>query len=969
MPSSKSLRFLVVASVLIILISAGFFFVNLRNQIALATRSFEVENKINQLNQFYKTYLDLVVEKRRYQSSVDPASKSTFENLELEISSQLDSLVKSRSGFEQFESGFQSFFSGFQKRMDQLKRHVGYFDHMSEDSAKAQIVLENLDIQLLSGQVELDYQELLSSLFQESDRLKREYFAKARFNSFGFLVLFLLSIVLILVNYFQGRKQQKLEVEKKIQQAQLEMAHNDMLEFQATFDHAAIGMGLLDESGKWIKVNASLCRMLGYTPDELLKKTFQDITHPDDLFKDMEFAQQLFERKINSYSMEKRYFTSEGEIIWINLNGTAVRNEDGSFRYFIAQIENINPRKLAYQALQEQKERFENVIRGTKAGIWEWNIQTGETVFNEIWAEIIGYSLDELGPISIKTWEKFAHPEDLEKSGKLLEKCFTGESEYYECECRMRHRDGHWVWVLDRGKVLSWTYDGKPEKMFGTHMDISRFKSLEDELLKKEAFIQAMLDTIDIGIVACDANGNLNLFNKATMGFHGIDTKEIDPTEWAKYYHLYREDGVTLLEKEEVPLYRAWKGEVVENQVICIKHISGRLYFINTSGYQIKDELGRTQGAVVAMKDITESRQIALEIENSERKFKGIFNSTFQFIGFLEPDGKLIEANQTALDFGGLLPEDVVGKKFWDCFWWQISPETQQQLEQAIYRASQGEFVQYEVAVWDKDKNPVTILFNLKPLRDKEGEVIAIIPEGRLIQDIVDARKSLEEKNHELERFASVASHDLKEPLRMVVNFLQLLERKYKGKLDEKADQYIHFAVDASQRMNVLISDLLEFSKIGNDDTDLESIDMDRLVQDQKQYFATLLEESNGKITSGSLSPIHGKKVPVNMLFRNLIGNAIKYRKREVPLEINIEEKEYADSWEFIISDNGIGFDPSQAERIFEMFKRLHTNQEFAGTGLGLAICKKIVEQHHGRIWAESSPGQGSAFHFTLSKN
>lgn len=115
MPSSKSLRFLVVASVLIILISAGFFFVNLRNQIALATRSFEVENKINQLNQFYKTYLDLVVEKRRYQSSVDPASKSTFEKLELEISSQLDSLVKSRSGFEQFESGFQIFFPAFRK--------------------------------------------------------------------------------------------------------------------------------------------------------------------------------------------------------------------------------------------------------------------------------------------------------------------------------------------------------------------------------------------------------------------------------------------------------------------------------------------------------------------------------------------------------------------------------------------------------------------------------------------------------------------------------------------------------------------------------------------------------------------------------------------------------------------------------------------------------------------------------------
>lgn len=900
--------------------------------------------------------------------SVDSVSRLNFEELYKKVLVQTDSLTIPESGFNKSEKAFQDFIGSFQKRIDQLNRHVGYFDLLTEDSAKSKIAFESDETLMLSDRLESDYQKFLSGLIRRSNQLEKEYSSTAEFNSIGILCLFLLSTILVVINFYLGRKQEKLVIEKKINQANLEIAKKDALDFQNAFEFAAIGMGLVNETGRWIKVNQSLCSMLGYSEEELLKLTFQEITHPDDLFADLDQVKKLSNREIESYTIEKRYITKSGEILWINLNGSAVWEEDGRLRHYIAQIENITPRKTSFQYLEDQKNRFENVIKGTHAGIWEWNVQTGQTIFNETWANFIGYSLLELEPVSIETWVKYAHPEDVEESNRRLQKCFSRESELYECECRMRHKDGHWVWVLARGKVMSWTPEGKPEKMFGTHLDISQFKNLEDELLRKEAFIRTILDTIDVGVVACDSKGVLTMFNKATKDFHGLDSKEISPSEWSKYYNLYEEDGITPLDQENIPLFRAWKGERVENQVICIKNNSGKVYYLSSSGSQFRDEIGRIQGAVVAMKDITDSRRITQEIEKSERKFKGIFNSTFQFIGFLEPDGTLLEANQTALDFAGLVQEDVVGKKFWDCFWWQISPETQQNLQHSVRRAAKGEFVQYEVAVWDKDKNPVTILFNLKPLFDADGKVVAIIPEGRLIQDIVNARRALELKNEELERFASVASHDLKEPLRMVVNFLQLLEKKYKGQLDAKADQYIHFAVDASQRMNNLISDLLEYSKLGNENTEVEDIDLDKLIQDQQKYFASLLKECNGKIIYSSLSPITGKMVPFTMLVRNLIGNAVKYRKEDVPLKISIVQKEFPNHWEFAISDNGIGFDPGQADRIFEMFKRLHTRQKYAGTGLGLAICKKIVEQHEGRIWAKSNPGEGSTFYFTISK-
>ncbi len=962
----KENKFLLTALVVFALGAVAFFY-NLHRQSKVIMENLDIEHKISRIDQIYKNYLAAVIQKRGYQFELDKESLDRFLEYNQANQELLEEFGKTVNT-PKMQELYSDLLAANLKRKEFLVKHIGYIDSLSFEMALEKIKSERADALNYSIALEGAFQNLLDYLGALSLDLEAQAREIAFQNNLGFGILGVLVIGFIVGIYLQTEKNTLLEADQIKQAEILRITRNSELQFSASFHRAAIGMALASREGRFKEVNLSFCKLLGYSKEELIGKTFQEITHPDDLAADLEFVGKLLEKKIESYSKEKRYLTKSGEIVWANFNGTAVWNEDGSFRHFIAQIENITPRKLAFEALQEQKNRFENVIQGTNAGTWEWNVQTGRTVFNETWAEIIGYSLEELEPVSIETWLKFVHPDDLELSRLQLQKYFDGESQNYVCECRMRHKDGHWIWVLDRGKVMSWTPDGKPEKMFGTHTDISKFKALEEELLEKEAFINTVLDTIDVGIVVCDEKGDLKLFNKATMDLHGLDSDRIPSSEWAKYYQLLEEDGSTLLAQDKIPLYRAWKGELVENQIFCIRHTSGELYFINASGSQMRDQLGRVIGAVVVMKNITESRKSALLLEERERKFSGIFNSTFQFIGYLEPDGTLVNANQTAMDFSGLKPVDVVGKKFWDCFWWQISPETQEQLRQSVQKAAQGEFVQYEVEIWDRDKNPVAIHFNLKPLFDKDGTVIGIIPEGRIIQDIVDARKSLVEKNKELERFASVASHDLKEPLRMVINFLQLLERKYKGQLDDKADQYIHFAVDASQRMHVLINDLLEFSKVGTEQTNLETLDLNEVMKDQEAYFSSLLEESKGTIEYESLPVISGKKVPINLLFRNLIGNAIKYRKPEAPLNIKIKSREFKDQWELQVEDNGIGFEPTYSVQIFEMFKRLHTNREYAGTGIGLAICKKIVEQHRGKIWAESQLGEGSTFYFTLSK-
>jgi signal transduction histidine kinase len=228
--------------------------------------------------------------------------------------------------------------------------------------------------------------------------------------------------------------------------------------------------------------------------------------------------------------------------------------------------------------------------------------------------------------------------------------------------------------------------------------------------------------------------------------------------------------------------------------------------------------------------------------------------------------------------------------------------------------------------------------------------------------------KELSRSNEELGQFASVASHDLQEPLRTIANYAQLLSRRYKGKLDADADEFIAFVVDGATRMNRLIQDLLAYSRVGAKQAQLQNVDSDEALRQAVINLQGAIEASGALVTHGPLPAVLADKVQLTQLFQNLVGNAIKYQKPGTPkihvsATINGTKK-----WNFSVKDNGLGIEPQHFEKIFGMFQRLHTRQEFSGTGIGLAICKKIVERHGGSISVESQPGQGSTFHFALAE-
>jgi len=269
----------------------------------------------------------------------------------------------------------------------------------------------------------------------------------------------------------------------------------------------------------------------------------------------------------------------------------------------------------------------------------------------------------------------------------------------------------------------------------------------------------------------------------------------------------------------------------------------------------------------------------------------------------------------------------------------------------------------YEIKIYPS-KNGLSVF--IKDISDRKSSELELT---RLNASLHQQTKELAISNEELEQFAYVTSHDLQEPLRMITSFMGLLDKKYGHLIDEKGKQYIHFAIDGGKRMRQIILDLLAYSRVGRTSEQLEDIDLNKLIDEIGILHRKAIMESNAHISFNNLPLLQCTKAPLLQVFQNLISNALKYKRPGVAPEVSISSMDCGSHWQFAVSDNGIGIDAEYFDSIFIIFRRLHTNEDYHGTGMGLTVTKKIIESLGGKIWVESNNGEGSTFHFTISKN
>ena len=385
--------------------------------------------------------------------------------------------------------------------------------------------------------------------------------------------------------------------------------------------------------------------------------------------------------------------------------------------------------------------------------------------------------------------------------------------------------------------------------------------------------------------------------------------------------------------------------------------------------------LRSTEGILVtaAIRNISVRKDAERHLVQMENKYRGLLEAAPDAMVVVNEAGEIVLLNLQAETQFGYRRDELLGQKMSNI----VPAGFPERLVADSLRSAEDALAQQigtgiELTARRKDGSEFPIEIMLSPLESADGVLVTAAirditarksSEAQLLEKV----KELKRSNEELQQFAYIASHDLQEPLRMVASYTALLARRYKGKLDSDADEFIAFAVDGASRMQLLIRDLLAYSRVGSKGKELADTSSESALEQAIRNLRGAIEGSGALVTHDALPSVMADEMQLTQLFQNLVGNAIKYRRAGVPrVHITAVPKD-AGKWMFAVQDNGLGIEPQFFEKIFGVFQRLHKREEFDGTGIGLAICKKIVERHGGAISVESIFGQGSTFHFPLA--
>jgi PAS domain S-box-containing protein len=362
--------------------------------------------------------------------------------------------------------------------------------------------------------------------------------------------------------------------------------------------------------------------------------------------------------------------------------------------------------------------------------------------------------------------------------------------------------------------------------------------------------------------------------------------------------------------------------------------------------------------------DVTEDARRELALKESEEKFRAMADNISQLAWMADTSGARTWFNERWLDYTGIKMEEAKGWGWLKAHYPENVDRVANKYKKAI---KEGDFWEDTHPLIGKDGQDRWFLSRALPIKNECGQVVRWFGTNTDITDELETQRKLARSNAELQQFAYVASHDLQEPLRMVTAYLSLLEKKYGDSLDSHAKTYMDFAIDGGMRARELVRDLLELSHVESQAKPMSMTDMNSIMEIVTNNLTLQMKEDQATVVWDPMPEIMVDETQLTLLLQNLVSNGIKFHGAKEPI-VHVSCKDEGDKWQFAVKDNGIGIDPQFKDKIFVIFQRLHSQDEYKGTGIGLAIAKKIVDRHGGRIWFDSEIGKGTTFYFTIPK-
>lgn len=490
-------------------------------------------------------------------------------------------------------------------------------------------------------------------------------------------------------------------------------------------------------------------------------------------------------------------------------------------------------------------------------------------------------------------------------------------------------------------------------------------QKIYEELQKQKDFLRLIIDSSPSLIFVKDEEGKFLVANESVAKFYNMTTQEMEGHYDNEHNFNKEELDYFMWQDEEV---RKGNKEVQFPEKSYLNPDTGKLTWLSTIKKPIPSLTDNNINILGIATDVTAIREAKDDLRRSEQLYREIARHLPKAAMFIfDKDLRFLVAEGPLVGIISKPKSEIEGKTIYEAI-----RESEVERVEKIYREIlEGDNSEFERTHFDKH-----IRIHHIPIRDEEGNImygmvmVFDITDLKAVQKELEKRAGeLERSNEELERFAYVASHDLQGPLRTIASYMQLLEMRYKDKLDAEAAEFITFSVNGAKRMQSLIQDLLSYSRLSSAPKPLARVNLREVVDIVLNNLGATIQASNAQIEIDDLPILTAESSQLVQLYQNLLDNALKFIPVGTQPTIKLTAKENEDDWEFGVSDNGIGIRNDFKERIFHIFQRLHTDNEYPGTGVGLAICKKIVQLHGGRIWFTSEPGQGTTFYFTISKN